>query len=162
MPKSVLSVFLLAIPFFVSCSGDSSKVRINLAVNGRGNPFNELLSYPESGLYFKFLELQPSYTSLYDVTDKVIWYPEPSELGIDPGLRDFELGQAELTQGVSYRVELYGKNDFREQSYIYYGYPDCPLIVGAGSENVVNICFGYTQDEVPLCPGMAAFTDCLK
>ena len=165
MHRSITWILMLAfsiISLFPACSGDASKITINIPVNGRGNPFNELLSYPYSGLYFKFLELQSSYSSLYEVTDTVVWYPDPSEKGVNPEMRDFDLGQANLLEGTSYRVELYGKNDYQEQDYTYYGYPDCPLIVGAGSENLVNICFGYTQDELPLCSGMAAFGDCFR
>jgi len=169
-------IFVLIMLFvMISCGGSGAGIKI-VTPDNQENPYDSILSQPNSSLYFRFLKLRSGFDSICDTTGDAIWYPGNAGDGISPDLATFNIGKAGLEEGQYYRVELYGKLDSSDMQSAwlgeYYGYPDCPLKFEKGSDSLVNICFGTVAADPacgggdsttsPICGGMRTFSSCSR
>ncbi len=149
-------VIIVAILTLCSCGSGAGNIKI-LRPDNQQDPFINLIEMQQySSMYFRFLELRAGFSSICDTSGVEIWYPQQFGEGIKPDNRSFDINNAGLTQGKSYRVELYAKNDYNSTASPwdgeFYGYPDCPLLFEKGAASKINICFGLSAPD-PVCSG---------
>lgn len=174
--KIVIALILIGLSLSLyACGGGGAQIKILIPAN-QGNPFQLLLQNEETAaFYFKFIPLQTGFANICDTQlgSKVVWYPSEMGEGIPAQKKSFSIDDADLQEGVYYRVELYAKRDYNSsapaQPGEFYGYPDCPLRIGNVSGHKVNICFGTVApdpqcDTNPTlsatCAGMRSFSQC--